>query len=160
MNSVIRPVTVEDRDKVREIMLQEWGSELMIVHQDSFYPHLLPGFVAESNQEWTGLITYEIRGEECEILTLNSFTPRQGIGDVLINTIEETAQQLGCRSLMLVTTNDNLNALGFYQRRGFCIVSIEVGAVIEARKHKPEIPLIGRNSIPLGDEITLKKLLV
>ena len=62
--------------------------------------------------------------------------------------------------LFLITTNDNLNALGFYQKRGFEIVTIYRGAVNESRKRKPGIPLIGYNSIPLRDEIELEMSLL
>jgi DNA-3-methyladenine glycosylase I len=49
-----------------------------------------------------------------------------------------------------------LNALGFYQKRGFEIVTIYRGAVHESRKIKPSIPLVGYNNIPLRDEIELE----
>jgi hypothetical protein len=49
-----------------------------------------------------------------------------------------------------------LNALGFYQKRGFEIVAVYCGAVNESRKRKPSIPLIGYNNIPLRDEIELE----
>jgi DNA-3-methyladenine glycosylase I len=56
----------------------------------------------------------------------------------------------------LSTTNDNLHSLGFYQRRGFELLSIRRGAVTESRKRKPGIPLLGENEIPLRDEIELE----
>jgi hypothetical protein len=56
----------------------------------------------------------------------------------------------------LITTNDNLHALGFYQKRGFEIVTVYRGAVNESRKRKPTIPLVGMNGIPLRDEIELE----
>jgi hypothetical protein len=49
-----------------------------------------------------------------------------------------------------------LNALGFYQRRGFEIVTVYRGAINESRKRKPSISLIGMNNIPLRDEIELE----
>ena len=58
------------------------------------------------------------------------------------------------------TTNDNLNALRFYQKRGFVLVAVHRNAMEQARKLKPEIPLIGNDGIPLRDEIELEMLLV
>jgi len=49
-----------------------------------------------------------------------------------------------------------LNALGFYQKRGFELVAVHRGAVNESRKIKPSIPLVGMNGIPLRDEIELE----
>ena len=61
-----------------------------------------------------------------------------------------------CKRIFLITTNDNLRALGLYQKHGFEIVNIYRGAVNESRKRKPDIPLIGMYGIPLRDEIELE----
>ena len=59
-----------------------------------------------------------------------------------------------------MTTNDNLSALRFYQRRGFRLVKIWPGAVDAARKSlKPTIPQVGQNGIPIHDEIDLCRML-
>ena len=68
----------------------------------------------------------------------------------------DEARTRNCRRLFLITTNDNLNALGFYQRRGFEIFTVYRGAIHESRKIKPGIPFIGMNNIPLRDEIELE----
>lgn len=64
------------------------------------------------------------------------------------------------KNLYLVTTNDNLNALKFWQKRGFRITGIKLGAVDKARKKKSSIPIIGDFEIPLHDEICFFKKLV
>jgi hypothetical protein len=56
----------------------------------------------------------------------------------------------------LVTTNDNLDALRFYQRRGLRLVAVHAGAVDEARRLKPEIARVGEYGIPIRDEIELE----
>ncbi|MFP3471139.1 GNAT family N-acetyltransferase, partial [Micrococcus sp. SIMBA_144] len=63
----------------------------------------------------------------------------------------------GCSRITLITTNDNLAALKFYQKRGFVMTAIHRNAVEKARKIKPEIPLIGNDGIPIRDEIQLEK---
>jgi RimJ/RimL family protein N-acetyltransferase len=70
--------------------------------------------------------------------------------------VADEALKMNCKRLWLITTNDNLNALGFYQQLGFKLVKINRGAVNESRKIKPSIPLIGMNNIPLRDEIELE----
>jgi hypothetical protein len=59
----------------------------------------------------------------------------------------------------LITSNDNLNALRFYQRRGYRLAAVHRDAIVLARQIKPEIPLVGDFGIPLTDEIELEKLL-
>lgn len=58
--------------------------------------------------------------------------------------------------MWLVTTNDNVDALRFYQRRGFVLVDLRPNAMQAARALKPEIPLIGRYGLPLRDELYLE----
>ena len=112
-----------------------------------------PGFFAFTGDKSVGLITYQILGDECEITTLNSLTEQKGIGTALIDAVKETVIQAGCKRLLVITTNDNTHAIHFYQRYGFTIATIYPNSIEEARKLKPEIPLIGNNDIPLRDEI-------
>ena len=60
-----------------------------------------------------------------------------------------------------ITTNDNVDALRFYQRRGFVLTALRPGAVDQARRSlKPEIPLVGDHDIPLRDELELERTLL
>jgi L-amino acid N-acyltransferase YncA len=97
-----------------------------------------------------------IREGEFEVTSLDSLREGKGIGTQLIDRAIAEARLRKCRRLLLITTNDNLHALGFYQKRGFEIVAIYRGSVNESRKRKPSIPLVGMNGIPLRDEIELE----
>lgn len=58
------------------------------------------------------------------------------------------------------TTNGNVDALRFYQRRGFRLSELHPGATAAARETlKPGIPLLGNHDILIRDEIILEKLL-
>ena len=128
----------------------------MISRGNVYRPEQLEGFVVEEGDEWIGLLTFFIKDSECEVTSIDSLREGQGIGSKLIDQAVEEARARGCRRLFLITTNDNLNALGFYQKRGFEIAAIYRGAVNESRKIKPGIPLVGYNNIPLRDEIELE----
>jgi DNA-3-methyladenine glycosylase I len=140
-------------------MVDHWGAELMIAHGEQLYPAEYPGFVAESGADVIGLVTYTLRGDECEILSLDSLVEGQGIGSALIEAVRRVAIENGARRLWLITTNDNINALRYYQKRGFELVKIHRHAVNESRKLKPSISLIGESGIPIRDEIELEMLL-
>ena len=105
-----------------------------------------------------GLLTYEILDAECEIVTLDSVRPGAGVGSALVQAVNTAARRAGCRRLWLVTTNDNLHALGFYQRRGFAIVAVHRDAVEQARRIKPQIPRVGQRGIPIRDELELEMI--
>ncbi len=155
----IRRLAKTDLPRLREFWKQNWGDEFVVAHGVVYRPDTLEGFVALDKHEWVGEITYNFCDDGCEIVSLDSLREGQGLGTKLIQAVVEEARKRNCTRVFLITTNDNLNALGFYQKRGFEIVRINRGAVNESRKIKPAIPLIGMNNIPLRDEIELEIVL-
>jgi ribosomal protein S18 acetylase RimI-like enzyme len=155
----IRRLTPEDLPRLRDFWIQHWGADFVVAHGVIYRPDAVDGFVAEHNAEWVGEITYTIVDTECEIVSLDSLREGQGVGTNLINTVADEALKMNCKRLWLITTNDNLHALGFYQRLGFELVKINRHALDATRKLKPNIPLIGMNNIPLRDEIELEMML-
>jgi DNA-3-methyladenine glycosylase I len=155
---VIRPVNSDDGDWIAKFISERWGAEFVVAHNEVFHCRDLPGFVATDGEEKVGLVTYKIVGDDCEIISLDSLRPRAGIGTGLIDAVKAAAIESGWKRLWLVTTNDNMNALRFYQKRGFVLVKINRNAVEFSRKLKP-IPLIGADGIPLRDEIELEMTL-
>jgi ribosomal protein S18 acetylase RimI-like enzyme len=151
----IRPVAENDRPTVEWLTTQLWGAPEVAVHDGVFYPASLPGFIAERAGRIAGLVTFEVRGHVLEIATINALDQRQGIGTLLIEAVRAEARRLGCHYVILTTTNDNIGALRFYQRRGFRLAALRPGAVDRSRQHKPEIPRTGDFGIPLRDEIDL-----
>ena len=115
-----------------------------------------PSFMAVEDGRVVGVATYVPAGESCELLTLHAEPPGRGVGTALIETV---IAETGCRRLWLITTNDNTDALRFYQRRGFRLAELHPGAVDRARATlKPEIPVIGDHGIPIRDELVLERL--
>lgn len=155
-NFTVRTVDPDDRTWIAAFVSEHWCTDIVVVHSRVYRPDRLRGFVAESGSNILGLLTYNIDGFECEIVTLNSVLENQGVGTRLVRSVEQVSRQEGCRRLWLVTTNDNLNALRFYQKRGFTLAAIRPDMVKESRKIKPEIPPVGMNGIPIRDEIELE----
>jgi ribosomal protein S18 acetylase RimI-like enzyme len=155
----LRRITEHDLPRLRQIWKKNWGDEFIVVRGVVYHPEHLEGFIAYNGPDCVGEITYTFSEGDCEIVTLDSECERQGLGTRLINAAVDEARKQNCQRVFLITTNDNLNALGFYQKRGFELVKINRGAVTESRKIQPGIPLIGMNNIPLRDEIELEILL-
>lgn len=152
----IRRLTKADMPRLRQLWTDNWGDEFIVAHGTIYRPDALDGFIAVDDHELVGEITFNFTPEGCEIVTLDSVREGQGLGTKLINAVVAEARKHGCKRIYLITTNDNLYALGFYQKRGFELVKINRGAVNESRKIKPSIPLVGMNNIPLRDEIELE----
>ncbi len=155
----MRPLTPDDAEQVHVWTAEQWGAPTIVVHGDVYEPHTLPGFAVVQDDAWLGLITYQLAGAACEIVTLDSIRQGVGVGMALIEAVVAEARRIGCARVWLITTNDNLHALRFYQKRGFRLVAVHRDAVDRARQIKPEIPLVGNDGIPLHDEIELELIL-
>jgi len=155
----ILPITESHYAWVREKFIEHWGSTRIVSRQKTYNANDLPGFIVYDKKQPVGLITYLIQNRECEIITINSFKEQQGIATLLLKAVHTFAREQHCYRIWLITTNDNLKALGFFQKRGFRMIAIYPDALKESRRLKPEIPEIGLNNIPLRDEIELELLL-
>ena len=149
----IEKISEDTRDKVNKILIEEWEATDIIIRGKIVDGTKLDGFLAIKDKKIVGLITYEIDGNECEICSLNSFLENKGIGTDLINSVKEIAKQNGCTRLKLVTTNDNINGIKFYQKRGFTFAKLYKNAMDISRKLKPQIPIFAENGISIRDEI-------
>jgi GNAT superfamily N-acetyltransferase len=153
----VMKMTEGDAEEIRVLLSRRWGSERIVTRARQHDATKLPGWVVRESGRLMGLITLSIEGDDCEVVTIDSVEEGRGIGSVLLDRAETYAHSIGCERMWLVTTNDNLRALYFYQRRGFRIIAIHRDAVEHSRELKPEIPLVSYNGIPILDEIELEK---
>ena len=154
---VVRALEDSDRDWVVQFAKEHWGADYVVAHGAIYHPHELSGFVAvHPSGHNVGLVTYSVQHRECEVITLNSVSQGVGVGTALLDAVKAVALKTGCSRLWLITTNDNLQALGFYQRRGYELVAVHRGALEHSRRLKPSLPLVSADGIPMRDEIELE----
>lgn len=158
-NVTIRLTTPEDEAMVSDLMEKYWGGEPLVVRTQNFYPSKLDGILAFSENKIVGFLFFDIQDKTCEIIVLEAFDQFKGIGTTLIDKLKVIAKEKNYNRLYLTTHNDNLDALRFYQRRGFHICAIHIDSVKKGRKMKPNIPMIGDYDIPIRDEIDLELIL-
>ena len=144
---------------VTSFIQDQWGSNRVVSKGRMFDPSELEGFAAVADEKVVGLVTFRVQGDECEVVTINSLSEGTGTGSSLLNAVRDTAIKARCRRLWLITTNDNLSALRFYQKWGLRITAIYPNALERSRMLKPEIPLLGKEGIPIRDEIELEMIL-
>lgn len=145
----------EDRDWVRERTELLFGGEFVVSGQEVHDPHKLPGFVAVEGGERVGVATYSISGKSCELVTIDALCQFMGVGTELLDHVEEAAREAGCDKLWCITTNDNLDAQRFFQKRGFTISDVRIGGMTKIRLLKPSVPRYGYYGLPIRDEIHL-----
>lgn len=149
----LKIISNEYRQKVNEILKDEWHCPPSVSRGRVIDTTVIPGFLVICDEVIKGVITYHIENEECEIVTLNSFEENRGIGTALINAVIDVARKNNCSRIWLITTNDDTNAIRFYQKKGFDLKAVHINAIDASRKLKPSIPLIGIDNIPIKHEI-------
>lgn len=154
-DTLVRPVEDGDRPTVEWLITRLWGAPEVVVHRGAYYPARLPGYLAERDGRIAGLVTFEVRPPVLEIVTINALQRQEGVGTLLLDAVRSEAQRRDCLEVRLTTTNDNVDALRFYQRRGFRLTALRPGAVDLSRRRKASIPRAGEYGIPLHDEIDL-----
>jgi ribosomal protein S18 acetylase RimI-like enzyme len=159
-NLEVRSPTGAELPHLHRLLAQAWGDLFVACHGTSYDLTALPAVVAVAAGRIRGAVTYRIDGAACEMVSVNAFTDRRGVGTALVEHAAALAARHGCSRLWCTTTNDNVDALRFYQRRGFRLVALRPGAVDQARRHvKPQIPATGAHGIPLRDEIDVERAL-
>ncbi len=144
------------KEAVKQLLSKSWGSDFMITKGQIHYYESLDGYLAIEDDKIVGVLTFRKSDDEVEIISLDSFKENTGIGTALLNKVTDFAKQNSIKRLWLITTNDNLNALRFYQKRNWSITAIHKDAVTKAREIKTTISIFGYNDIPLRHEIELE----
>jgi ribosomal protein S18 acetylase RimI-like enzyme len=152
----IRPLADADRDWVERLIVKRWGDRVVAGRGRIWRPAELPGFAAFEGADCVGLVTHELDGEACEIVTIDALREGAGVGTALLGAVVDAARSAGCARVQLLTTNNNVRALAFYQKRGFRLVALVPGAIDEERKLKPSIPEVDSAGLPIRDELHLE----
>ena len=146
MNEAYRSLVVRDVE-------EEWAGPLVVTRGQVYDTRHCPGLIAVEEGKLTGYLLYRPKNEEWEILVLHALEKNRGIGTALIDALAEKMKAAGGKRLSVVTTNDNIPAILFYQRRGFSLGEVGFNALEETRKIKPNVPEIGLEGIRLSHEL-------
>lgn len=155
----VRDLSDRDRDWVAARTTDAFASSHVVSRGRLHHVRELQGVIAEAEGRRVGVATYRLEEGACEIVTIQAVTKGDGVGTALLAAVEERAGSAGCPRVWLVTTNDNLDALRFFQRRGYLLAALHPGIVDRSRRLKPALPELGCHGIPLRDELELEKWL-
>jgi GNAT superfamily N-acetyltransferase len=157
MSLALRPARADDRSWIADAMLSTWGSVAVVsrgrLTQDAT---ALPGLVAEHDGRPVGYALLRLEGDAGEVVVLHAIERRAGVGRALLDGARAEAARAGCARLWLITTNDNVDAIAFYQRCGWDWIEFHRDSLAAARRLKPEIPETGAHGIPLRHELVFE----
>lgn len=153
----LEPIGPPWHECVRAELERHWHSTRIRSRGRAFRADELPGYVALLGDEPVGQVTLHQEGDEIEVVTLSGDgSGARGVGSKLMDEAEREARRRGCSRLFLTTTNDNLAALRFYQRRGMVLAALHRGQAEVDRRAGAAIPLVGSGGIPIRDELELE----
>lgn len=149
----VRPATAGDEEWLRGAYDVDWHGPRIVVDATTHDLLAASTLVAERDGRPIGYLVYEERADEAEILAVAAHPPGSGAGRALLEALVARMRT----PVLVVTTNDNLAAMGFYQHCGFRLREVRAGAVDRSRAIKPQIPLVGANGIEMHDEVVLAR---
>lgn len=151
----IRPITEKDRPALMSVLQEHFGGGLISSRGKWIDAGALPGLVAEIDGRVVGMLTHTPMESkrECELVTLVALTEAEGVGSVLLAACVARAQDAECSRVFLTTSNDNIDAIRLYQRRGWRLCAVYPNALAEARRLKPHIPTHGPSGIEIRDDL-------
>jgi GNAT superfamily N-acetyltransferase len=152
----VRIEPVSDKAWLADFLCERWGEPGVVSHGRLLTGDQLSAIRATDQSGLSGVASWREEDGSLELVTIDSLKPRSGVGTLLLQAVVQKAREGRAKRLWLITTNDNVDALRFYQQRGWRLVALHVGAIAESRRLKPSIPETGAHGIPIRDEIELE----
>ncbi len=152
-------LTLAHRAQIDRFIKDEWGGPMIATRGNLYDSSALPGLMAVEGDELLGFLLYRMGASECEIAVLAALVQGRGAGVALLNRAVARAKDAGRHRIWLVTTNDNTPAIRFYQRYGFALKAVHIGAFEVTRRLKGELPTRGIDGIPIEHEFEFEILL-
>jgi ribosomal protein S18 acetylase RimI-like enzyme len=155
---LVREATDADRAAARELFARDFGRTKIVAYGEVMDIDQMPALVAVRYADPSGALAYRLHGDALHIVALatDPMWQRSGVGGHLVAEAELIARRLNLRRLVVSTTNDNLPALYFYQRRGYRMTDFVPSSIIMHTGQE----VAGFAGIPVRDEVRLEKLLI
>lgn len=154
---MVREATDADRPAVRALFEQDFGRTRIVAFGEVVDIEAMPTLVAVMTVDPSGALAYRLLGDAIHIVALatDPMWQRSGVGGHLLAEAELLARRLNLPRLVVSSTNDNLPALYFYQRRGYRLTDLVPNSIIQHTGRE----VAGFAGIPVRDEVRLEKKL-
>jgi GNAT superfamily N-acetyltransferase len=154
---LVREATDADRAAARELFRRDFGRTNIVAFGEVMDIDAMPMLVAFLEADLSGALVYRLLGDALHIVALatDPMSQRAGVGGYLVAEAELLARRLSLARLIVATTNDNVPAMYFYQRRGYRLTDLVTGGVLAHTRDAHA----GFAGIPVRDEIRLEKRL-
>ncbi|MEL6349060.1 MAG: RidA family protein [Myxococcota bacterium] len=147
---IVRPAHSSDRLWMVDQVRRRFDAVMFSRRGQTHDPASLPAVIAWRGGARVGMLAWRLHGEDAaEILLMSCDAPM--VGEAMIQDVERRLRALGCRTCLSVITNDELDALHQFQRRGFQLTELRTNAHPGGQ--------LGLNGLMVRDEVCLSKAL-
>jgi ribosomal protein S18 acetylase RimI-like enzyme len=155
---LVRQASPEDAPDAMALFRRDFGRATVVAFGESMPLEECPVLLAELRGELAGALAYRLLPDALHIVALatDPMWQRSGVATHLEAESAFIAQRHGVSRLLFATTNDNLPALYFYQRRGWRITEVVAGGMLPQFGGESGVGFAG---IPVRDEVRLEKRL-
>ena len=152
--SILRAASEQDNARLQELAIHFWGETEVECFDREYDVLKLSAYVGLENDDIAGFISYAVEGDRMNLVMLNVLPDYQGqgLGSALLAKAVIEAHELGLSQVVVATSNDDVPALGFYQRSGFVIEEVVQHRISEHHGGPEE----GFAGIPVRDEIRMQ----
>lgn len=151
----VRKARPADRHQIEEICDRAFGETEIDVYGRVFDVLSGVNLIAEADGALVGLLSLAVEGGALAIVLLSVYPDYQGhgVGRSLLEAADAVAVERKLPHVRAAVSNDDIPQLYFYQRHGFMIDEIAVGAVADQLGSV----VAGFSGIPVRDEIRLRR---
>lgn len=142
-----------DYEGGRRLVVDQWGDDAFIISGKPYATsemRMLGAWAAGGSLR--GVAYFKMNGSALllgAIIVIGE--PHRGVGRTLFDAVADEGRAAGMRKMRALTTNDNFEAMRFYQRLGMRFETLYPGGVDAFRSFKTGIHQTGRHGLPLRD---------
>ncbi len=157
LGSALRVEPYSGYDEVRALVVQHWGEDALVIAGKAHRTdEMMLKAVINSADQLGGVAIYRMNGATVLLGAIIVVEGHHGIGTVLFQSVVSDARELKLKKLRASTTNDNVEAMKFYQKRGMRLNALFAGGADAFRAFRPGLHVMGRHGIPCRDIIELE----
>ena len=151
---------VEDRSPISALMIKHCGSVRMLVGMYTYdVTEIEASGLFDENDTLMAFASWTLRDKNMVLCALHTTAEGNGYARQMLERLKEHARTMGARAIRSMVTNDNMPALAFYQKSGFRLSTLYVGAVDAYRAVMPGMITHGYMGIPVHDALELELIL-
>ena len=151
----VRAALPADRHGIEEICDQALGETEIDVFDRTFDVLSGDNLIAEADGTLAGLLSTAVCEGDLVVVLLSVYPQHQGqgVGAALLRAAVDLARDRGLPSVRAAVSNDDIPLLYFYQRHGFVLYEVALGALAD----RAGAAVAGFSGIPSRDEVRVRR---